>query len=128
MRGLILAGLLSALVPGAWAGMTLHPENARWVLQSMGGASVDFDASLDLTTPGTVNGKAPCNSFGGKVEGAWPDLSFGPLRMTRRACPELAQEHAFVMALQQVTQAELRDDQLVLRDAAGGELVFSPAP
>ncbi|MBW4982596.1 META domain-containing protein [Mameliella sp. CS4] len=128
MRGLILAGLLSALVPGAWADMTLPPENTHWVLQSMGGEMVDFDASLDLTTPGKVSGKAPCNSFGGRVEGAWPGLSFGPLRLTRRACPELAQENAFVMALRQVTQAELRDDQLVLRDAEGNEMVFSPAP
>ncbi len=128
MRGLIWAGLLSAASVGACAEMRDQSVEDRWILQSLGGTAADFVAEIDLTTPGAVSGKGPCNSFAGKVEGEVPDMAFGPLRMTRRACPQMAEENAFVQALQAVSTAELRDGELVLTGETGDDLVFIPAP
>ncbi|WP_323769673.1 META domain-containing protein [Antarctobacter sp.] len=121
-----LLGLASSAV--AQDGMTDVSAKGRWVLQSIGDAPFTASAELDLSEPGRLSGRGPCNGFSGRLDGVWPEISVGPLRATRRACPELAQEHVYFMALQAVRLAELREGTLVLTDAAGREMVFTALP
>lgn len=128
MRGTFWALLWLAGSAAAQNIVTPQGIGAGWSLQSIDGAPFDARAELDLSTLGRVNGSGPCNGFSGRLEGDWSAFSIGPLRSTRRACPDLPQEHLFMRALQAMRQAELRGDTLVLTDGAGREMVFTPAP
>ncbi|SNS51788.1 META domain-containing protein [Antarctobacter heliothermus] len=130
MREALFALLVLAGPAIAQDDMMDGPVDGRWALQRIGDAPFAARAELDLSQAGRVSGSGPCNGFSGRVEGDWPKISVGPLRSTRRACPELGQEHLFFMALQSVQHGAMREDDLVLTDPAGRELVFIrlPAP
>jgi heat shock protein HslJ len=128
MRGLLFPLLVVAGVAGAQAPVSPAEITGRWMLQRLDDQPFSARAEIDLSVPGQVSGHAPCNGFSGSRRGDWPDVEFGPLRSTRRACPELAAEHAFLMALQAMTRAEMREGQLVLTAQDGREMLFIPTP
>lgn len=128
MRKFLIPLVLWATSVGAQDSMTAEQANGLWQMVTLDGVAFESRAELDLTMPGRVAGHAPCNGFSGPQTAEWPAVSIGPLRVTRMACPELAQEHAFLSALSSMTGAELRDDALILRDDAGREMVFTPMP
>jgi heat shock protein HslJ len=67
----------------------------------------------------TAEGHAGCNRFGGSVTVAAPDqLTFGPLRSTRMACPALATESSFLQALEATRRYRISGDTLRLYDAS----------
>lgn len=96
-----------AVVPPAY----LAPQ---WRLVALNGEPVGTRVTIDLSQPGQVSGNAPCNRYAGRYDGTLPDFRPGPLRVTRRACPDLALEQAFFQALAAVTRAETTADRLVL--------------
>ena len=72
-----------------------------WLLTRLG--------QMQIRTPITLNfdgerasGVAPCNSFAGSYRQDGAALSIGPLVATRRACPDLAMEDAYLSALTDV--------------------------
>lgn len=99
-----------------------------WVLQSLDGVPYPARATLQFPAPGEIAGKAPCNSFGGAQSAPYPWFDAGPLHSTRRACPDLTAEQAFLGALEAMTLAEISGQVLILSNDAGREMVFSATP
>lgn len=70
---------------------------------------------------GIIAGDSGCNSYHATYTVDGTSISIGAMVSTRRACADdvMAQEQAFLTALQAATQYELTADRLTLRDDAG---------
>lgn len=70
---------------------------------------------------GTVTGSGGCNTFSGPYTVDGDAIEIGPLASTRKACEEavMAQEAAYLQALDNATTYAITGDALELRDAAG---------
>ncbi|MFZ5964496.1 META domain-containing protein [Thalassococcus sp. BH17M4-6] len=99
-----------------------------FVLQSIDGAPVGARATLSFPAPGRISGQAPCNSFSGTQTVPYPWFNAGPLAVTRRACPDLAAEQAFLTALSEMTLVKVEEGTLRLSNDAGREMIFSQQP
>ena len=77
-----------------------------------------------------VAGSAGCNTFEGPYTTNGNLVAIGPLATTRLACPDdvMAQETAFLAALQGVGRIESRGQTLLLQDLRGGTLVVLSRP
>lgn len=75
--------------------------NTDWQLLAIDGTLVaaSVTASMQIAADGQITGNAPCNSFGAQNMGQLPAFSLGPIRATRMACDNLADEQAFFDAL-----------------------------
>jgi heat shock protein HslJ len=86
--------------------------------------SVLGESQLDLTfqEDGTVTGSAGCNRFNASYAIEAGHLTIGPVAATRKMCPPeelMAQETAFLAALQSVATFEIRGGRAQLRTAEG---------
>ncbi len=87
--------------------------------------SVTTGSTLTLAfgAKGRVSGSGGCNNFSGSFQSDGEKLTIGPLADTRKACaaPEgvMAQEAAFLRALESTATARREGDRLELRTAAG---------
>ena len=68
---------------------------------------------------GEVIGHGGCNRFFGSYDQSGDTLTFGPLASTKMACPNLAEEQAFMSALQSARQIEATHMRLVIRGEDG---------
>ncbi|GGH38768.1 META domain-containing protein [Cribrihabitans marinus] len=59
------------------------------------------------------------------MDAPYPWFEVGALAVTRRTCPQMPAERRFLAALGEMSQAEVSGDILILRNAAGGEMVFT---
>ena len=84
----------------------------------------DGDATIAFPAPGTISGKAPCNSYVAEQTAPYPWFAIGPIRATQLACPALAQEKDFFEALATMTIAEVSGPILILSNEAGAEMTF----
>jgi len=79
--------------------------------------------TLEFAADGELRGSGGCNKFNGRYTAGEGRLSIGQVASTRMACmqPEgsMAQEAAFLAALQSVTRASREADRLELRTASG---------
>ena len=79
--------------------------------------------TLEFAADGELRGSGGCNRFIGRYTAGEGRLSIGQVASTRMACmqPEgsMAQEAAFLAALQSVTRASREADRLELRTASG---------
>ncbi len=98
-----------------------------FVLRTLNGQMFNAAASVSFPRPGQIAGNGPCNAFSGPQTAPYPWIAVGPLTVTRRGCPELAQEQAFLGALGRMTVAIVKEFDLTLSNDAGEELVFSRA-
>ena len=101
--------------------------DTRWVLHALDGEPWTELAELTFPEPGRIAGTGPCNRFSGALDAPYPWFSTGPLMVTRRACPALGAETRFLQALGAMTEAEVLDDTMILRNAEGREMVFKAA-
>jgi heat shock protein HslJ len=97
-----------------------------WTLTAIDGAEVAFATTLDLTEPGKLTGKAPCNNYSGKLSVAADSFLPGPILSTKMACDGMAEEAAYLQALQMVDTVALDGDRLTLTGEQ--ELVFTRRP
>jgi heat shock protein HslJ len=95
-----------------------------WVLNEINGAPFNARATLVFDDGGNLSGQAPCNSFSTEQTAPYPWFGIGPVRATKRACPELADEAAFFAALQSMTLSEVSGPVLVLSNDAKESMVF----
>jgi heat shock protein HslJ len=76
---------------------------STWRLENLAGAGVldSVEATLEFPSEGRAAGNASCNRFTGPVTVAGAAITFGPLALTRMACPEavMRQESAYLEAL-----------------------------
>ncbi len=98
-----------------------------WHLMELDGARFGATATLGFPAPGQIAGEAPCNRYSGVMTTPYPWFDAGQVISTRRACPAQADEAAFFKALGTMTEAEVAGDTLILRNAAGREMVFTAA-
>jgi heat shock protein HslJ len=108
-------------------------EGVPWVLV----AGIDFEERDAASAPsatfesGGVSGRAACNSYASSYTVDGSSLELQPVAWTRIACepPGDAVEEAFFEALERVRGWIVDDDELVLVNADGDELLrFEPAP
>lgn len=84
------------------------------------------DTTAELTADGSIEGSAGCNRYSGAyTEGGGGMLSFSALATTKMMCAEdvMAQEAAFLTAMEQVAAFEIEGSQLWLLDGGGALLL-----
>ncbi|GAA6199641.1 META domain-containing protein [Aquicoccus sp. SU-CL01552] len=96
-----------------------------WQLVELDGAPYVATATLHFPEPGRIAGEAPCNRYSGVMTTPYPWFDAAQVISTRRACPEMAAEQAFLSALAAMDEAEVSGGTLILRNAAGREMVFT---
>ena len=94
-------------------------EGTEWVLSDLGGQPVaaegDHRPGFRLVAEGhKVQGSAGCNRMVGTYQTDGSSLKFGPLAVTRMACPALETEGKFLKALDATTRYEIAGSQLTL--------------
>lgn len=122
----LLALLLSALS----ACLTQRPlkvfENPDriWTLTHLNGVAFAAPATLTFPKPDEIAGQAPCNRYFGAMPATYPAFAASPIGGTRRACPDLRAETAYLRALEAATTATATDDTLILTNTDGLEMIF----
>ena len=112
-------------------------KGTPWVLASYGDPvyptvalpGPEVDLVLD-EAEGQVTGNASCNNYFGPYEIDGNELTFGPLGVTKKACPDDAvatQEQAFLTALNAVGTYVIENDKLTLTYGDDQALVFVAA-
>ncbi len=101
---------------------------SKFQLVTIDGRSFGASAILDLSETGKVSGSAPCNSYSAIQTAPYPWFDVGPILTTRKACPDLEEETAFLNALATVTLAEVSARTLLLSNTDGLELLFQAVP
>lgn len=94
--------------------------NTRWQLSALGDGIVDANSEqlpyLTLDNEGKVHGHAGCNGLNGSYRHDDNSLSFGPIATTRKACPDMEGEQAFLQALKAATSFRIDGELLTLFD------------
>jgi len=102
----------------AWQ-VTAYNNGKQAVVSVTTGSTIRIEFMPD----GRVRGSGGCNSFSGSYTSSAEQLAIGPVGATRRACAEpdgvMAQEAAFLRALETVASARREGDRLELRTATG---------
>lgn len=96
-----------------------------WTLTELNGEQFSAPATLSLLKAGKLTGQAPCNRYHASQGAPYPWFEIKSLAATRRVCPELLAEAAFLQALQTMSQAEVAGDTLILRNEDGHEMIFA---
>jgi len=113
-----------------------NPLLGRWVVDSYASAQGALTPPLEGTDVtavfrlSTVGGSAGCNTYDGPYTTNGTIAAIGPLATTRMACPDdvMAQETAFLAALQGVGRIERRAQEILLQDINGGTVVILLRP
>ena len=116
-----------ALITGCQGDETLRAYGAAdriWTLKELNGAPFTASATLTFPQVGEIAGVAPCNGYSATMTAPYPWFEAGPIAATRRSCPDLAAETAFLKALTEATLAEVADDTLILSNPDGLTMVF----
>lgn len=100
-------------------------SGGTWQLQSIGGAPPPGPLTLSFGESGSVTGRAPCNSLSARQTAPYPWFELTALRVTRRACPQLAAEQSLLRSLEAMTLSEVSGDVLILSTPGGPEMLFS---
>lgn len=122
MRYLVLMATLAASACAAQE----RAIPGLWQVETLDGEAFPARAQLDLSQPGKISGRAPCNGFSGPQTGALPELEVGPLMATRMGCADGDGEALFFKRLGAMTSAKVEGDRLILSDGAGGGMVLVP--
>ena len=99
-------------------------DGAVYRLVELNGTAFDASATITFGDDGAVSGEGPCNRYSGRQSAPYPWFELGPLRATKRACPDLEAEGTFFRMLSQMTQAEVSGPILILTDEDGAAMVF----
>ncbi len=110
--------------------------NTSWHLTTLGPAEAetpvvaDSPATLTFSADGTAGGNTGCNSYGGDYTVESDTLSFGEMVSTLMACADeavMAQEQAYLQALQSAARFEVTADHLTIwYDEGNSQLNFAP--
>lgn len=127
----VLAGIVAVFaLAGCRADETVTAYGGAdklWVLESLDGKPYRDRATLEFPEPGQISGRAPCNSFSAAQTAPYPWIEIGPIAATRKACPALAAESAFLTALSEMTLVEVLGDTMILSNDAGRQMIFKAA-
>lgn len=121
--GLMALGLLAVSVVAAQADPV--PEG-EYRLTRIDGARPGYLATLRIGPGDNIGGRGPCNIFSGPLKKPLPDFRPGALMVTRRACPELADEQRFLDRLRDGRSVSFAGGELTLAVKGADPLVFIP--
>lgn len=115
------------------AGTAWHVTGYNNGRQAVVSVTAGSAITLEFLPEGRVRGSGGCNHFNGSYTSSADQLQIGPVGATRRACAEpegvMAQEAAFLRALETVASARFEGHRLELRTATGALAVtMTPAP
>lgn len=100
-------------------------EGRSFALVELDGAPFPASASISFPAAGRVAGQAPCNSYFAPITVPYPWFEVGLIGASKRACPDLAAESRFFVALRAMTLSEISGDVLILSDPESGRrMVF----
>jgi heat shock protein HslJ len=99
-----------------------------FVLQSLNGHPFNAPASVSFPKAWKIVGQGPCNRFSGSQRAPYPWFSLGPLQVTARNCPQIAEERMFLEALGRMSVGIVKEFTLTLSNDAGEEMTFSRVP
>ena len=119
--------LLSFAVVACFADETVAgytTDGAVYRLVELNGAPFDASATMTFGDNGAISGDGPCNRYSGRQSAPYPWFELGPLRATKRACPDFEAESTFFRMLSQMTQAEVSGPNLILSGEEGDVMVF----
>jgi heat shock protein HslJ len=108
-------------------GVTL--ENTTWTLVSLDGKPVLAPEGGEIPSvvfgkdPGRATGSSGCNTFAAPYTVDGDALTFGLAISTRKACPDMFLETAFLAGLESTATHRIEGHDLVLRDADGHEIL-----
>ncbi|HKJ56117.1 MAG TPA: META domain-containing protein [Nitriliruptoraceae bacterium] len=102
---------------------SIDPRDREWVLVELNGDEPLADVVVDLMiTEDQLSGSGGCNRYMGGIDVDDPSLTIEPeIATTMMACPDeiMAQENAYLAALNTVTDYSASDEELQLMDADG---------
>lgn len=103
----------------------------EWAVLAIGDEAVAAADGLTVTfaPDGGLSGSTGCNTFSGRYEARGAGVTIGPLRMTRRGCPEAAmrREAAMMRVLGTARRIDPRvEGRVALLDAGGAALLLGP--
>lgn len=101
-----------------------YHDDVTWTLTELGGVAFAGEATLSFPEAGRLAGDAPCNGYFASQTAEYPGFAPGPIGATRRACPALPLELAYLAMLERMTSAEIIEDRLTLTGPAGLTMVF----
>ncbi len=117
----------SLLVAGALAMAACSDSSVDfdgdYILQSVAGEAVQAETVLRIEGS-QVGGMASCNNYTANNGAAWPEVSLSPIAATRKMCPDMSGETAYLAALAKVDMAERTENGLRLT-GPGTELLFT---
>jgi heat shock protein HslJ len=122
-----LAGLIVLALVGAMVAYSRSSDDQitdrSWQLVELGGSPPLPGTEIDMNIEDDhISGSSGCNSYNGAAEVDGETLSLGPeFAVTFMACADdvMAQEQAYIEALNQATGYEIANDTLTLLDASG---------
>jgi len=123
-----IALTLLASIPACQADETVARYGAAdrlWQLQSLNGSALPGPTTLEFQAGGPVSGQAPCNSFSATNTVPYPWFELTPIVSTKLACPTLEAEMLYLDTLSRMTQSEVREGTLFLRNDDGDEMIFT---
>lgn len=118
---------LIALLPDCTGDETLTGYGAAeqvFILKSINDVPYPARATITFPEEGKIAGQAPCNSYVATQEVPYPWFKTGPIRATKRACPDLNAETDYLTALARMTLSEVSGHILILSTSDGEKLVF----
>lgn len=127
-QGRTFASLIATVPLIAACAMAPPGLHDGWRLQSLAGAAPPVPVTLSLDASGRAAGAAPCNRYFGAFTATAEAMSFGAIASTKRACPALGYEAAYLDALSQVTGYRQEADRLVLTGQGRDLAVFTRHP
>ncbi|WP_428512541.1 META domain-containing protein [Roseovarius sp.] len=129
MRSLLTVPLVVSLL-NCSGDETLSGHGAAdrtWQLAELDGAAFDARATITFPEEGKIVGEAPCNRYFAAQLQPYPWFEAAEIGTTRRACPDLAQETAYLDALGAMSLAEVTETTLILSTPEGREMIFRAA-
>ena len=124
LRTLLALPLLITACQGDETTSAYADPTAIYQLKEIDGKPFNATATLQFPEPGRITGEAPCNRFSGAQPLPYPWFKADAIAMTKRACPDLAQESLFVSTLSQMTLVEVSGATLILSTEGGRQMVF----
>jgi len=123
---LILLAVAACKFDGTISGYT--DTNATWKLVELDGKPFKAHATIRFPSKDTLNGQAPCNTYGASQTVPLPLFKLERLISTKIACADMAAELWFFAALNAMTLAETLGDTMILSNETGREIVFKSTP
>lgn len=118
---------------------TDHPHeqkklnNTGWQLSQLDGKAVQLDANqanrphINFSPELRISGATGCNRLMGQAQVSGNRLKLDQMGMTKMACANDQLEIPFVAALNKTQQYQVKDNQLILKDAANNVLAVLTA-